>query len=527
MGLANLNIARRLAVGFGLVIVLLGAITAISHSQLVRLQDSIVRVTQQRYPSTVLANSIQIQVNKIALDLRDLMLTDDAARIQALVQDAAAADEKMHAGLLRMAEAAHTAQEKQKVQATLAARDAYVPVRDGLLRLALEGREGEARAYLHARFMPPQIQYFIALDAMFDHQGALMDAAGNQAVKEAVHARTLIHALAAAALVLSALAGWLVSRSITRPLTEAVQVAHRVAEGDLGVRVPVRSRDETGQLMAALRAMSHSLGAIVRQVREGTDTIAVASSEIARGGMDLSSRTEQQASALEQTAAAMEQLTSAVRGNAVHAGQANEWAVAASAVAGQAGQAMGEVVETMGAIKRSSDRIVDIIGVIDAIAFQTNILALNAAVEAARAGEQGRGFAVVAGEVRLLAQRSAEAAREIKALITDAGANVDHGSALVGRAGATMAEVVGSVERVAGAVGEISRSSQEQSRGIAEVSAAVGGMDQTTQQNAALVEETAAAARSLQEQAARLAHLVTVFRLEATPPARLPAPAAA
>ncbi|WP_324780772.1 methyl-accepting chemotaxis protein [Thiobacillus sedimenti] len=305
---------------------------------------------------------------------------------------------------------------------------------------------------------------------------------------------------------------WLV-RAIARPLKEAVRIAEAVAAGDLTQTVEVRSHDETGQLLQALKNMNAALVGIVGQVRTGTDTIAVASREIASGNADLSSRTESQASSLEETASSMEELTSTVKQNAENARQANQLVVSTADVAAKGGAVVGQVVDTMASIKDSSRKIADIIGVIDGIAFQTNILALNAAVEAARAGEQGRGFAVVASEVRSLAQRSASAAKEIKTLIEDSVGKVDAGSELVDEAGKTMDEIVTSVKRVTDIMSEIAAASQEQSAGIEQVNQAVGQMDEMTQQNAALVEEAAAAAESLQDQAAKLAEAVSVFRL--------------
>jgi methyl-accepting chemotaxis protein len=318
---------------------------------------------------------------------------------------------------------------------------------------------------------------------------------------------------------------WLV-RSITRPLEAAVKIADGVAAGDLTQRIEVQSKDETGRLMQALKGMNESLVKIVGEVRTGTDAITTASGEIASGNLDLSSRTEQQASSLEETASSMEELTSTVRQNADNARQANQLAVTASEVAVKGGTVVGQVVETMSSINASSRKIVDIISVIDGIAFQTNILALNAAVEAARAGEQGRGFAVVASEVRSLAQRSAAAAKEIKGLIDDSVGKVDAGSRLVGEAGSTMNELVDSVKRVTDIMSEIMAASQEQSSGIEQVNQAIAQMDQVTQQNASLVEEAAAAAESMQDQAGSLAKAVSVFKLDgmqtamATPIAR-------
>jgi methyl-accepting chemotaxis protein len=316
--------------------------------------------------------------------------------------------------------------------------------------------------------------------------------------------------------------GILITRSITRPLARAVDVARMVAAGDLTGRIEVTSGDETGQLMQALKDMNTSLTGIVGQVRLGTDTIATASSQIAAGNLDLSSRTEEQASSLEETASSMEELTATVKQNADSARHANQLALSASDVAVRGGTVVSQVVDTMGSINESAGKIADIIGVIDGIAFQTNILALNAAVEAARAGEQGRGFAVVATEVRTLAQRSAGAAKEIKALINDSVNKVQVGTRLVDEAGSTMQEIVDSVKRVTDIMGEITAASQEQTSGIEQVNQAIVQMDQVTQQNAALVEEASAASESLQEQA--LSQVVSVFKLDSVSVRAAPAP---
>ncbi|QJE02109.1 HAMP domain-containing protein [Massilia forsythiae] len=326
-------------------------------------------------------------------------------------------------------------------------------------------------------------------------------------------------------LVLAGVVGAMLVRGIVRPLEEAVSVAGAVANGDLTRNIAARANDETGRLMTALNSMNAGLATIVGRVRAGTDTIATASSEIAAGNLDLSNRTEQQAAALEETASSMEQLTSTVKQNADNARQANTLALSASSVAAKGGTVMTEVVSTMGAINTASARIADIIGVIDGIAFQTNILALNAAVEAARAGEQGRGFAVVAGEVRSLAQRSASAAKEIKSLIDDSVRSVHHGSQLVDQAGATMGEIVTGVSRVTDIMAEIMSASQEQTTGIEQVNRAITQMDQATQQNAALVEQASAAAQALREEADELARTVGTFHLRAQ--AGTPAPAGA
>jgi methyl-accepting chemotaxis protein len=309
----------------------------------------------------------------------------------------------------------------------------------------------------------------------------------------------------------------LITRSIVSPLHEAVAIAKRVAAGNLTSHIQVTARDETGELLQALKDMNDSLLTIVGEVRTGTDTIASASGQIASGNLDLSARTEQQAGSLQQTAASIEELTSTVKHNADNAREANQLAVSASEVAVKGGTVVSQVVDTMGSINESSRKIVDIIGVIDSIAFQTNILALNAAVEAARAGEQGRGFAVVAAEVRNLAKRSAAAAQEIKHLIDDSVEKVGTGVRLVNQAGTTMGEVVASVRRVTVIIGEISTASREQTLGIDQINQAIAHMDGVTQQNAALVEQAAIAAQSLQEQAGHLAQVVSVFMLDEMP----------
>lgn len=314
-------------------------------------------------------------------------------------------------------------------------------------------------------------------------------------------------------LLLAGIIGFLLIRAIIGPLNEAIAVANAVASGDLTSRIEANSTNETGRLLQALKQMNDNLVDLVGKVRLGTDQIATASSEIASGNLDLSQRTEEQASSLEETASSMEELTSTVRQNADNARQANQLAAGASEVAIKGGAVVGQVVQTMSSINESSKKIVDIISVIDGIAFQTNILALNAAVEAARAGEQGRGFAVVATEVRTLAQRSAAAAKEIKELISDSVSKVEDGTRLVGEAGATMDEIVSAVKRVTDIMAEISAASQEQSSGIEQVNQAVTQMDEVTQQNAALVEEAAAAAESMQEQAQALTQAVIVFKL--------------
>jgi methyl-accepting chemotaxis protein len=345
-----------------------------------------------------------------------------------------------------------------------------------------------------------------------------------QSISSAViSGRRIIIVIGVLAAGLSILFAWLITVNITRPLRHAVKLVEAVSQGDLTSRIEVNSRDETGQLLQALKDMNESLGGIVGEVRLTTDTIITAAQQIAAGNGDLSQRTEQQASSLEETASSMEELTSTVKQNAENAKQANQLAANASDIAVKGGLAVGEVVQTMASISTSSKKIVDIISVIEGIAFQTNILALNAAVEAARAGEQGRGFAVVATEVRNLAQRSAAAAKEITALIGDSVDKVEIGSKQVDRAGTTMSEIVTAVKRVTDIMAEITAASNEQSAGIEQVNQAIIQMDEVTQQNAALVEQAAAAAEAMQEQAGTLMEAVSIFKLETAQESSRPA----
>jgi len=351
------------------------------------------------------------------------------------------------------------------------------------------------------------------LSELVDVNQALATKANGESATVVTMARNAMIALLVLAVGLAVACGLWIARSVTRPLQLAIGTAQRVAEGDFSQAIEVQGKDEMARLMETLRGMQNSLASVVSSVRGNAEGVATASVQISQGNNDLSQRTEQQASALEETAASMEQLGATVRQNADNAKQANQLAQGASTVAVQGGEVVSQVVDTMKGINESSRRIADIIGVIDGIAFQTNILALNAAVEAARAGEQGRGFAVVASEVRSLAQRSADAAKEIKALIGASVDRVEQGSALVDRAGTTMTEVVRAIRRVTDIMGEISAASVEQSAGVAQIGEAVTQMDRATQQNAALVEESAAAAEGLKTQAETLVRSVSVFKL--------------
>ncbi len=390
----------------------------------------------------------------------------------------------------------------------------YVQSMNKTFQLAIAGEFEAAAKNLETDTTPKFNALRDTVFALLDLQGTLASHqyADSQSSFETI---SMISIIAIAASILLAITfGFLLLRSIVAPLDEAIEIAHKVAAGDLTSNIVVTStKSSTGRLLQALKEMNDNLIDLVGKVRSGTDQIVTASGEIASGNSDLSQRTEEQASSLEETASSMEELTSTVRQNADNARQANQLAVGASEVAVKGGEVVGQVVHTMKSINESSHKIVDIISVIDGIAFQTNILALNAAVEAARAGEQGRGFAVVATEVRTLAQRSAAAAKEIKELISDSVSKVDEGSRLVDEAGTTMEEIVTAVKRVTDIMSEISAASQEQSSGIEQVNQAVTQMDEVTQQNAALVEEAAAAAESMQEQAQALTHAVSTFKL--------------
>ncbi|MCY0913305.1 methyl-accepting chemotaxis protein [Massilia antarctica] len=518
--LPNLRIGSRLAAGFAIVLAL--SILSTAYAMLAARANA--RATQgmmaqplakERMMSDwyVLTYSAVARTALIARSTDDTLATTFAATIADSV--------KRSTELIRQIEPLLADdQEKAMLQAILAQRAAYQAAKEKVVAAKKAGDSAATGLAFDASFLPAASAYQNSIQAMLAMQRKSIDETAS-AIEQA-NSRTvaLLLLLGTLAVLTGAACAVLITRSITVPLKAAVALAGTVASGDLSTRFGPAARDEIGDLMRALQAMNDALTRVVSQVQNGTKAIAIGSTGIAAGNLDLSARTEQQASSLEETAAAMEELTSTVRQNADNAHQANQLALAASQVARKGGAIVGQVVDTMGSIEASSRKIVDIIGVIDGIAFQTNILALNAAVEAARAGEQGRGFAVVASEVRTLAQRSAGAAREIKALIGDSVAQVSNGTRLVREAGSTIGDVVDSVARVTDIMSEISAAGNEQRAGIGQVNQAIAQMDQVTQQNAALVEEAAAAAASLEEQAARLAHVAAGFTL--TAPGRRP-----
>lgn len=516
MKFGNMKVGTRLGVGFGVVLFLLIAVALIAITRIHRINAETEEIVKDRYAKVHLATSIRQAANAQARYLRNAIIgaKDPAERKSSLDKNDAIA--KNNAELMDRLKAMLDPNSKGAtlMNTMFEARATFGQSRMVLIKLLQEDKADEAGAYLLKELRAPQNAYFDAVGAMADYQDEQIKRLGEEAAAEGRFAVTMTLVFSAIAAIVAVVIGWIITRSITRPLGEAVEIATSVAAGDLTTQIVVKTNDETGKLLAALKAMQDSLAQVVGRVRGGSESVASASAQIASGNNDLSGRTEEQASALEETAASMEELSSTVKQNADNSRQANQLALSASTVAVKGGEVVAQVVDTMKGINDSSKKIADIISVIDGIAFQTNILALNAAVEAARAGEQGRGFAVVASEVRSLAGRSAEAAKEIKTLIDDSVQRVERGSVLVDQAGTTMSEVVTSIKRVTDIMGEISAASNEQAQGVSQVGEAIVQMDQTTQQNAALVEEMAAAASSLKSQAQELVQVVSVFKLD-------------
>jgi len=512
---ANMNIGKRLNIGFAVILFSAIGVIAVSIWRLHAVAETTQAMMEKPLAKERLVSDWYRTIHTSVRRTTAIAKSADPS-LSAFFAEDAATSTKLSNEQQKALEALLTSEREKAMFAQLTAvRKNYIAARDAISKAKADGQVEEANRILGKDFSVAAKGYLDALQQLLDMQRSSIDQIAMSIHEIYIMSRNLLVAFGALLFVAGWMFAWRLALSITRPLNQAVSIAETVAAGDLTSHIDDSRKDETGKLLHALKTMNDNLLRIVGQVRSGTDTIATASSEIASGNMDLSSRTEQQAGSLEETASAMEELTSTVKQNADNARQANQLAVSASEVAVQGGSVVGQVVDTMGAINESSKKIVDIISVIDGIAFQTNILALNAAVEAARAGEQGRGFAVVASEVRSLAQRSASAAKEIKELIDNSVQKVDSGSRLVEQAGATMTEVVSSVRRVTDIVAEISSASQEQSDGIEQVNRAITLMDESTQQNAALVEQAAAAAQSLQDQAHTLTEVVSFFKLDA------------
>jgi methyl-accepting chemotaxis protein len=524
---SRMGIAKRLYAVVGLIGLALVGVAAFTAAEMRGVIEDADRIGGERVPQLQRAAAIELDVTRVSLQVRHAILSRSPQELAATLTEIGQLRQRIDRTLAEFDQAVHSDADRQRSAAIATALGRFWEV--GGRNIALVQQEAHAEAFVflvdHTIGARNAVLKEVVGAREFYEAQLKADIATIEA--DATSTRNALVGLVVAVIAMLLLAAGFVAGTLRRRVTVAQASAERVRDGDFTQPVLDDARDEFTPLLAAMAEMQSALTRIVGTVRSNAESVATASAQIAQGNQDLSQRTEEQASALEETAASMEQLGSTVKQNADNARQANQLAQNASSVAVQGGQVVGEVVQTMKGINDSSRRIADIIGVIDGIAFQTNILALNAAVEAARAGEQGRGFAVVAGEVRNLAQRSAEAAKEIKTLITASVEQVEQGSALVDRAGSTMREVVGSIRRVTDIMGEISAASTEQSAGVSQVGEAVSQMDQATQQNAALVEQSAAAAESLKAQAQQLVQAVAGFKLAGRNVALEPGPAAA
>jgi len=513
MNIANMKIGARLGAGFAAVILLMVMLIVFSSTSLSSISELNKKIIDKDWVKVNAAQTINALTSSNGRLTLGLFILGDADQIARSYEQINLNKKTIASMIATLDQTIYLPEGRAILEDIKRDRQIYVDSFSQVARL-LEQQKHEAAARLMNGETLPVLQRLQArLSELVELQKKIVAESGEAINDHIAATRKLMITLGLAAMLLSIVIAYRIGRGITGPIKDAVKVAQTVAAGDLSSEIRVRGNDETGLLLQALKQMNQNLLDIVAKVRAGTDSIATASAQIASGNLDLSARTEEQASALEQTAASMEELTATVRQNAEHARLARQLAASASSVATEGGAVVAQVVDTMSSIHASSRKVVDIIGVIDGIAFQTNILALNAAVEAARAGEQGRGFAVVATEVRNLAQRSAAAAKEIKALIGTSVDQVAAGSKLVADAGNTMDQVVASVRRVTDIMQEISHASQEQSAGIEQINQAIIQMDQVTQQNAALVEEAAATSAALEQQAGTLAGVVSTFKL--------------
>ncbi|WP_420475151.1 methyl-accepting chemotaxis protein [Noviherbaspirillum sp. ST9] len=511
--LESVRIGARLAIGFALLLTL---IVSVAVMGIVRLQAAGALANEMSSKNMAAERIASAWLTEISVNsTRTVALAkSDDPDVQAFFQQQVEAANRRILDIQTQLEPLIDTDAGRAFLAEIAAtREAYVNLGEGVFNKKRGGRHSAAMRMTDEEFLPAVKAYLDSIQRLVTYQQDNTRTLAAEANAHFRHGSIMMASLSVAALVLGALLAWVISRSITQPLNEAVVIAERVAAGDLSTHIVVERHDETGKLLMALREMNTALHTVIGSVRSGTQTIAAASTHIAAGNADLSSRTDAQATSIEQTASAIAALAETVRLNAEHSGQANRLVAATAGAAANGEQAFSEVVGTMSAIKVRAAKIEDIVGVIDGIAMQSNILALNAAVEAARAGIHGRGFAVVAAEVRNLAQRSVGAAREIKLLIEDSLQQVEQGSRLVDNAHEAMDEIVASVNRVAHIMADISAASQEQSDGLQQINMVMSDMDQLTQRNAALVNQAATAASSLQDQAASLAASVSIFKL--------------
>ena len=513
MNLNDLKISTRLYAAFGVLLLLIALMGGLSLIKIATVDAAFHDVSGDKYPKIATLTGMKDDLNLIARSLRNMMILMEPSEIQKESDRVVTARKKISEDIEKLTGMIKSDAGKAAFAKVLDARQKYVPNLEKFMAIVKTDKVEDARKLLIGDLRVTQTAYFSAVDELIRYQSEAMGRSEAEATSAVSSVRLTVWITGGLSILFAVMmAIWLI-RSITTPINQAVDIARAVAAGNLSTQFETQGSNETAQMLKALHDMQESLVKVVSSVRQGSESVSTASAEIAQGNNDLSARTEQQASALEETAASMEQLNATVKQNADSARTANQLAMNASSVAVKGGEVVAEVVDTMKGINDASKKISDIISVIDGIAFQTNILALNAAVEAARAGEQGRGFAVVASEVRSLAGRSADAAKEIKSLISTSVERVEHGTTLVDNAGATMTEVVSAIKRVTDLMGEISAASTEQSQGVMQVGEAVTQMDQVTQQNAALVEEMAAAATSLKSQAQELVQTVAVFNL--------------
>ncbi len=515
MTFPQFRMAARLSAAFAVLTLITLTVMAVGILRMQGLRDATNQITSNWLPSVEVINQINTATSDIRVGELSHVLQTTEEGMGAVERELAALLNDLDRYRKEYAQLISSTEEQRLYDSFDRNWSAYLKKHDEALALSRQNKNEEARDLLNgdAKKLYGELSRELIELVDLNHKGSVQAAEqSNAAFSQGL---IVLGSVAAISVLVSAVLAWRITRSITIPLAEAVTMSQAVAQGDLTRQAAVHRQDEIGDLMRSMNDMTRNLARLVADVRQGTDAIATASTQIAQGNADLSARTEQQAASLQETAASMHQMTQTVRANSDNASQANQLVAQATQVATRGGDDVAQVVSTMAAIQDSSRRIADIISVIDGIAFQTNILALNAAVEAARAGEQGRGFAVVASEVRSLAQRSANAAKEIKSLITDSVEKVEIGNQQVNSAGQTIQEVVLQVRKVNDLIAEITSSSTEQSTGIGQINQAVGQLDQATQQNAALVEETSAAAESLRNQANGLSRAVSVFRVQA------------